>query len=413
MHEESRLRVRAVLLVPESVRGVHARARARLELPRDVRRLGGRRPLFVPADRLLVSEEVGVRRRQEGVHRQPHRRLRVRARRAADRSCASARSISRRSRSRSRRSRPETTFGTISLITLLLFVGATGKSAQIPLFVWLPDAMEGPTPVSALIHAATMVTAGVYMIGRNAVLFSHAPQTLDDRRDRRRRDGADGRHDRPRAERHQARARVLDRLAARLHVSRDGRRRVRGGHLPSLHARLLQGAAVPRLGRGHSRARRRAGSAADGRLEERSADHVLDVSHRRARDRRRARTGRLLQQGRNSVPHVRRRPHAALDDRPADVAADGDLHVPAGVPRVPRRTSTSHEGHGEHDGGHGPHLHDAPPAMAIALDRAGHRIGRGRLRRPWRALRTVSRAELRAAEPTRGGRRAPGSRRRR
>jgi NADH-quinone oxidoreductase subunit L len=73
---------------------------------------------------------------------------------------------------------PEATFGTLSVITLLLFVGATGKSAQIPLYVWLPDAMEGPTPVSALIHAATMVTAGVYMIGRNAQLFSHAPQTL-------------------------------------------------------------------------------------------------------------------------------------------------------------------------------------------------------------------------------------------
>jgi len=73
---------------------------------------------------------------------------------------------------------PETAFGTVSWITLLLFVGATGKSAQIPLYIWLPDAMEGPTPVSALIHAATMVTAGVYMIGRNAVLFGHAPQTL-------------------------------------------------------------------------------------------------------------------------------------------------------------------------------------------------------------------------------------------
>jgi NADH-quinone oxidoreductase subunit L len=69
----------------------------------------------------------------------------------------------------------EEQFGTVSLICLLLFIGATGKSAQIPLYVWLPDAMEGPTPVSALIHAATMVTAGVYMVGRNAALFSHAP----------------------------------------------------------------------------------------------------------------------------------------------------------------------------------------------------------------------------------------------
>jgi NADH-quinone oxidoreductase subunit L len=68
--------------------------------------------------------------------------------------------------------------GLLTAIGLLLLAGACGKSAQIPLYVWLPDAMEGPTPVSSLIHAATMVTAGVYMVARSNVIFDHAPDAL-------------------------------------------------------------------------------------------------------------------------------------------------------------------------------------------------------------------------------------------
>jgi NADH-quinone oxidoreductase subunit L len=69
-------------------------------------------------------------------------------------------------------------FGILTAACLLLFMGATGKSAQIPLYVWLPDAMEGPTPVSALIHAATMVTAGVYVVARSHVLFQHSETAM-------------------------------------------------------------------------------------------------------------------------------------------------------------------------------------------------------------------------------------------
>jgi NADH-quinone oxidoreductase subunit L len=73
---------------------------------------------------------------------------------------------------------PEASFGILTFATLMLFVGATGKSAQLPLYLWLPDAMAGPTPVSALIHAATMVTSGIYMICRLAPVYTLTPITM-------------------------------------------------------------------------------------------------------------------------------------------------------------------------------------------------------------------------------------------
>ena len=74
---------------------------------------------------------------------------------------------------------PKTGWGVFTVTALCLLFGATGKSAQVPLYVWLPDAMEGPTPVSALIHAATMVTAGIYMIARSHAIFNLAPHALE------------------------------------------------------------------------------------------------------------------------------------------------------------------------------------------------------------------------------------------
>src|SRR5258708_8400994 len=71
-----------------------------------------------------------------------------------------------------------TPISVVTVICFLLFIGAMGKSAQIPLHVWLPESMEGPTPISALIHAATMVTAGIYMVARCSPLFEYSPVTL-------------------------------------------------------------------------------------------------------------------------------------------------------------------------------------------------------------------------------------------
>ena len=165
------------------------------------------------------------------------------------------------------RAHPEWQGGFLTAIALFLVLGATGKSAQIPLYVWLPDAMEGPTPVSALIHAATMVTAGVYMIARCHAIFDRSPLALSVIAIIGAATALFAATHGHGADRHQARPRLLDRLPARLHVPRLRSRRLLGRHLPPAHPRLLQSAALPRRRLSHPRPQWRAGHARDGRLE--------------------------------------------------------------------------------------------------------------------------------------------------
>ena len=143
-----------------------------------------------------------------------------------------------------RRRRSRSTSRELVAGCILLLVGAFAKSAQVPLHTWLPDAMEGPTPVSALIHAATMVTAGVYLIARLHPLFEQAPDAAAVGAIVGCVDAADRRDDRPRRDRPQARHRLLDDVADRLHDHGRLLRRLRRRHVPPDDARVLQGAAL-------------------------------------------------------------------------------------------------------------------------------------------------------------------------
>ena len=233
----------------------------------DVLRLGRRRPRQLPADRLLVPASPAPTPRRSRRSWSTASATSASCSASSAPSWCSAPSRSPRSSPPRRAWRASTIgflgmrFDTMTMLCLLLFIGAMGKSAQLGLHTWLPDAMEGPTPVSALIHAATMVTAGVFMVCRLSPMFETAPVALARRHLHRRRDlplRRDGRHD---AVGHQAGDRLFDLLAARLHVLRRGRRRLWRGDVPPVHPRLLQGAAVPRRGLGDPRDAPRAGHA--------------------------------------------------------------------------------------------------------------------------------------------------------
>ena len=300
--------VRALLRVPEPVPLLHADAGAGPLAAGALRRLGGRGPRVVPADRVLVR---GSRRRPR-----PARRRSSPTASATPASCSAC-------------SCSTTALGTLdmdrinaafmatpgaavsaSLVGILLFIGACGKSAQIPLHVWLPDAMAGPTPVSALIHAATMVTAGVYLVAR---LLGHLSCT----RPRPRR--ADRRRSAWRPRSSPPRSRVVQtdikKVLAYSTISQLGFMFVAlgvgaygVGDLPPLHARVLQGVPVPRRRQRDPRARRRAGHPQDGRAREEDPGHLRDLRRRHRRDRGHPAARGLLLQGRDPVVRARERP---------------------------------------------------------------------------------------------------------
>ena len=230
----------------------------------------------------------------------------------------------------------------LTLTCLLLFMGAMGKSAQFLLHTWLPDAMEGPTPVSALIHAATMVTAGVFMVARLSPLFELAPnaQTFVT---------FIGATTAIFAATIGLVQNDIKRIVAYSTCSQLGYmfvamgvRRLFGRHVPPVHARLLQGAVVPRLRLGDPRDASRAGHPPHGRPEGPHPVHLHGDDHRHAGADRLPAHRRLFLQGRHHRGGLRRQESdGALRLRlhGGGGAADLVLFLAADLQDLPRRAA--------------------------------------------------------------------------
>ena len=270
----------AVLRVPVAVHLRHAGAGDRRQPRADVLRLGGRRPRELSADRLLVPQARGQRRRDQGLRRQPRRRFRLRARhlrRVHDDEVDRLRHHLRAGALAHRQDHQ------------LLRLARRRADLDLPAAVHGRDGQVGAVPAAHLaarrdgrpdaglgahsrrdhghrrrVHGGAAVAAVRACAERRGL--RHAG---------RRHHGVLRRHRRPRAERHQADRRLLDLLAARLHVRRDGRRRLFGRHVPSVHPRLLQGAFVPRFRLGDHGDAPRAGHPQHGRAEEQDPVHLL------------------------------------------------------------------------------------------------------------------------------------------